>query len=294
MELLTSPHNPRVKRWAALKERKHREKTGLYAAEGVLLVREYLDAGAAIETVLFDTFGAKGEAALELAERAQERGIPVVELTSSVFAYVADTDHPQGVLAIVRRPPATLSAALGEAVRPERATDLPARDGRGITAEPGAVAATGCADVVLVADGVRDPGNLGAMLRTAQAVGCRVVIVTDGSVDPHNPKVVRASMGALAKVTVVQASAKAAAEQLLADGFTLLGADARATSTLFQTPLRRRTAVAVGAEADGLSAELRDRCSGLFSLPMPGGAESLNAGTAAAVVLYEALRQRMI
>ncbi len=288
MELLTSPHNPRVKRWAALKERRQREKTGLYAAEGVLLVREYLDAGAAIQTVLFDTFGAKGEAALELAERAQARGIPVVELTSSVFACVADTDHPQGALAIVRTASATLASALREAIRPAAGADLSAMEG------PRSVAAAGCADVVLVADGVRDPGNLGAMLRTAHAVGCRAAIVTDGSVDPYNPKVVRASMGALAHLTVVQAPAKAAAEQLLADGFTLLGADARAVSTLFQTPLQGRVAVAVGAEADGLSAELMDRCAGTFALPMPGGAESLNAGIAASVVLYEALRQRVL
>lgn len=270
MELLTSSQNPRVKRWAALKERKQREKTGLYAAEGVLLVREYLDAGAPIETLLFDTFGAKGDAALELAERAETRGIPVVELTSSVFAHVADTDHPQGVLAIVRAPLVDLDGALR------------------YCAAPG-----GCADVVLVADGIRDPGNLGAMLRTAYAVGCRVAVVTDGSVDPFHPKVVRASMGALAKLAVVQLPAQAAAQQLRAAGFALFGADARAPRTLFQANLRENIAVAVGAEVDGLSLELREQCVELFSLPMPGGAESLNAGIASSVVLYEALRQRL-
>lgn len=267
-----------------MKERKHREKTGLYVAEGVLLVREYLDAGTPIDTVLFDTFGAKGGAALELAERADARGIPVVELTSSAFACVADTDHPQGVLAVVRRTPMTLASALRQAVS---GTVVAAPGGVGVDG------AAGCADVVLVADGVRDPGNLGAMLRTAHAVGCRVVVVTDGSVDPHHPKVVRASMGALAHVTVVQASGKDAADQLLADGFMLLGADAHAASTLFAVQLGNRVAVAIGAEASGLSREFLERSTGLFSLPMPGGAESLNAGIAASVVLYEALRQRM-
>ncbi len=272
MELLTSPQNPRVKHWAALKERKRREETGLYAAEGLLLVREYLDAGAPIETLLLDTLGAKGEAALELAERAQTRGIAVVELTSAVFARVADTDHPQGALAIVRMPEMNLEDELNAAAT-QGGND--------------------CANVVLVADGVRDPGNLGTMLRTAQAVGCRVAIVTEGSVDPFHPKVVRASMGALARLAVARLSAQTTVRRLEAAGFALFGADARAPRTLFQTELRSNIALAVGAEVDGLSSEMRAACAQLFSLPMPGGAESLNAGAASAAVLYEALRQRL-
>lgn len=269
MELLSSSQNPRIRRWSSLKERKYRERYGLYLAEGIRLVRAYLDAGAALEALLFDSYAARGDELLALAEAAERRGIPAFELTAATLTAVTDTEHPQGVVAVARLPQ-------WEAAR----MPPPA-------AKPGM-----CADVVLVADGIRDPGNLGTMLRSAHAVGGRAVIVTAGSVDPFHPKVVRGSMGALASLPVLCLTSDEAVSELRRQGYRLLCADSRATSGLFGIDIEGPVAWVVGGEAQGISDIWMREADAHCALPMPGGGESLNAGMAATVLLYETLRRR--
>ncbi|MHB1685542.1 MAG: TrmH family RNA methyltransferase, partial [Bacilli bacterium] len=189
------------------------------------------------------------------------------------------TKHPQGIIAIARIVTPDILDVLDRQVRPG--------------ADSGSVARPACADVVLVADGVKDPGNLGTMIRSAAAVGARAFVTTGNAVDLYNPKVVRAAMGALAYVPVLNVEASRLTQALRQHGYRLVCADAHAERSLYETDLRGPLALAFGSEVDGLSPELRSQADDSLSVPMPGNAESLNAGVAATVVLYEALRQRI-
>ena len=297
LELLTSSGNPRVKAWAALKERKYREQSGAYLVEGLRSVAVYVERGAPLQALLFDSMAGRGEDITELADICQERGVPVYELTASLIAQIADTKHPQGIIAIARigtpdimdildRHGADSDFARGNSAdgfeRPVRC------DGNGGHTPPPA-----CANVVLIADGVKDPGNLGTMIRSAAAIGARAFVTTGNAVDLYNPKVVRAAMGALAYVPVLSVEASRLTQALRQHGYRLVCADAHVERSLYETDLRGALALAFGSEVDGLSPELRSHADDSLSVPMPGNAESLNAGVAATVVLYEALRQRI-
>lgn len=272
MELLSSSQNPRVKRWASLKDRKYRERYGLYLAEGIRLVRAYLEADAPMEALLFDSYAVRGDELLALAETAERRGIPAFELTAATLTAVTDTEHPQGVVAVAR---------------------LPRWEAAGVLAPAARKSAACCADVVLVADGVRDPGNLGTMLRSAHAVGCRAVVVTAGSVDPFHPKVVRGSMGALAGIPALRLTSEEAVSELRRYGYRLLVADGHAKANLYEIDVAGPVAWVVGGEAQGHSDTWGREADGRAALPMPGGGESLNAAMAATVLLYETLRRRL-
>lgn len=276
MESLTSAQNPRVKAWAALKERKYRERDGLYLVEGARAVETYVERGAKIDAVLFDPYGERAESLLPVVNLCEKAGVRVVEVSMNVLAHVADTEHPQGIAAIVEMPEVTAEDVVSHA-----------------TVGANAVSEPHCGDVLILADGIRDPGNLGTLLRSAQAVGVWGVLLGDGTVDAYNPKVVRAAMGALATLPVAKAGTDEAIELLARAGCRVIAADAQQGASLYGEDLRGRVAFVIGGETEGLSDAARSAAERVIALPMPGGAESLNAGVALSVILYEALRQRL-
>ncbi len=271
LEYLTSAHNQRIKAWASLKERKYREQTGTYLIEGLRSVQTYMDHGADLVALLVDhtVISATGERMVEECER---QGIPVFALATQLLAHVSDTVHPQGIMAVVK-----------STVRSVRDVFTYAPEVAGH-----------CSDVWLVIDGVRDPGNLGTLIRTAAAVGTRGIISLKGTVDFFNPKVVRATMGALAAVAVAESSSEDLLDSIRLLSVRLIGADAHAKRSLYEMNLTGRIGLVIGSEANGISSELQDSLSESVSLPMPGSVESLNAGVASSVMLYEALRQRLL
>lgn len=226
--------------------------------EGVEGVRTALEADAVPESVYVAAEGGHGVA--ELASEAQDLGVRVHLLAPGVMARVADTVTPQGVLAVfpmVDRGPEVMA------------------DG----------------SLVVVLDDVRDPGNAGTVLRTADAAGVDVVVCTGGTVDPYNPKTVRSSAGSIFHVPLVVEPDVARALELLADhGYRRLGAVVRDGEDYVAVDWRRPTALVLGNEAAGLPAGLP--LDGTVVIPMAGRAESLNVGTACAVLCFEALRQR--
>ena len=215
--------------------------------EGAALLAEALDAGAPIEAVFV------GPGALPV----DGGGAPVYELAPGVVERVASTVSPQPVLAVVAR------------------TDVPWR----------AVAPT--LGFVVVAAGLGDPGNMGTILRSAEAAGASAVVVTEGSVDIFNSKVVRASAGALFHVPVVVDVPIAAVGDLVVP---LLGAVATGGVPYDEAPLERPCAVVLGNEAHGLPGGLQ--LDGLVSIPHAGRVESLNVAMAATVLCFEAARRR--
>lgn len=242
-----------------LGRRGRREDEGLFLAEGVRVVEELMDAGVPLRFVLTspdleDT--ARGAA----LSRRVAGSAPVHAVSAAELSRLAATRTPQGVLAVAEIPWARL---------PE--------------IQPRAAA------TALVLDGVQDPGNIGTLARTAAAFGCGPLICLPGTVDPWNPKSVRASAGALVRIPVVAAPVEEAADWLAAHGFTVLGADAAGDPVAGRSTGRRK-ALVVGNEGAGLSAGLRERCDALVAVPMRGGTESLNVAVAAGILLYELSR----
>lgn len=238
---------------------------GCFAAEGAKVIGEALAAGARIESVFVDPRRA-GPADRAVAERCLQAGSRVFDLEDGVLERVAGTVSPQAVLAVVGDVDITL-ADLGS-FRP---------------------------DLVVVCADVRDPGNAGTVLRSAEAAGAGGVVCCDGSVDLYNPKTVRASAGALFHVPVVVGGQVASVLETVAGwGLTRLGTAARRGRDYTNVDLSRPVALVVGNEATGLPADVDEGIDEWLSIPMVGRAESLNVGIAAAVVCFEAARQRRV
>lgn len=259
---ITSPANPRIKYLVTLRRRRVRDDARVTLVEGFEEVSLALLAGVNPLTLYYCPDLA-GRDQLPLTARAASRGAEIVTVGPEAFAKVAYRESPDGWLAVV----------------PAIKSDLAALD---LPPEP----------LVLICQGVEKPGNLGAMLRTADAAGLAAVIATDPVTDWGNPNVIRASKGTVFSVPVA-ASTSAHVLAWLADRGLRLVATTPDTSTLLaQADLTGPVAIAVGSEKSGLPADWLARADIALRIPMFGRADSLNVATSAAVVCYEALRQR--
>jgi RNA methyltransferase, TrmH family len=240
-----------------LRRRKSRERHSLFVAEGVRSVEELLRSGLVVRGVLMapQLDGApRGES---LRRNIAERGVEATPVTEAEFRSAAETESPQGVLAIAEIP----SHSLG---------DLP----------------EGSALRVLVLDAVQDPGNVGTIIRTAAALGADATVVLPGTVDPWNAKVVRSAMGAGFHHRVLTSSLEELSAFLSDRNIELWGADA-AGEPVGTTPAPARLALAVGNEGAGLSSSIRERAARLVSLPISPAVESLNVSVATGILLHE-------
>jgi len=252
--MITSTQNDRVKYVRSLGRRRARDREGRFVVEGTRLVQEVARAGIRPALVFFTedwAAGAAGQALLPHLRTAGEGAWPV---SDAVLAACAATETPQGVLAVVPMP----------RVAP--------REG-----------------LILVVDGVRDPGNLGTLLRSAEAAGAGRVVLAPGTVDAYNPKVVRGAMGAHFRLAVQEMDWPAIGA-LLAGRPTWL-AEAGGLVAYDRVDWTVPSALIVGGEAEGAGAEAARLATGTVRIPMAGGAESLNAAMAATVILFEAARQ---
>ncbi len=253
---ITSPNNARIKQARALMaRRKARTKAGRCVLEGARLVGDALDAGARPEYVLFTPdFAARVPGAALLA-RLDAAGTPCLSVAPGLLGGLADTETPSGILAV---------CALPRLPYPERAA------------------------FVLLLDRIKDPGNLGAMLRTASAAGVDGVALLKGTADPFNPKVLRAGMGAQFRVPLAHLTDA----ELPALPIVLADASGRLRYDAFDWT--QDVALAIGAEAHGFSDAVQARAAARVYIPMARDTESLNAAAAVAVILFEARRQRMV
>jgi TrmH family RNA methyltransferase len=258
--MITSPSNPTLKLVRALQsQRKAREKEGLFVIEGVRLVEEAVRAQAPVRLALHtDDLDARGRAALHALARL---GAEIHEVTPRVMAAASDTQTPPGLLAVLSLPSSFIL--------------LPSSF-----------------SFSLVLDRVSDPGNLGAILRTADAAGVEAAFLAPGTVDAHNPKVVRAAMGAHFHLPITNCTWNELAERL--SGLTVWLAEARAGEPYDRVDWRAPSALIIGSEAEGPSAAARRFTARRVHVPMPGRAESLNAAVAAGILLFEAARQRRV
>jgi RNA methyltransferase, TrmH family len=264
---LTSIRSPRVKQARQLAKRALRLRARSFLAEGPQAVREALTRSGTVSQ-LFVTAAAAGRHA-GLAEQAARQGVPVQAVSGEVMAELAQTITPQGVLAVCRYVDIPLAQLAGEAPR-----------------------------LVAILASVRDPGNAGTVLRTADAAGADGVIFSDSSVDPYNSKCVRATAGSLFHLPLVAGARVAPAVSALRDaGLRILAADGRAGRSLDEIEragpdglLGRPTAWLFGNEAWGLPADVLALADDAVAVPIYGRAESLNLAAAAAVCLYASAR----
>lgn len=258
--MISSPTNPTIKHIRSLAaDRKERRRERLFMLEGVRLVADALEHHAELTLVLYvpEQLATTPEGQALTVKLAELRYAH--EVTAQVLSAAADTVHPQGVVALARWP----------------------------VVEPG------IPGLVVVVEAAQDPGNLGTLLRSAEAAGVAQLICTAGTVDIYSPKVVRAAMGAHFRLAIEQDLSWEAVAERLAVVDHVYAAEANATMPYYAADWRQPSALLLGSEAHGLSDEAMTYATRPISIPMRGGAESLNLAVAGSVILFEALRQRM-
>ena len=285
---LTSVRSPRVKAARQLGKRALRQRARAFLAEGPQAVAEALAAGDVVSE-LFVTATAQGRYA-DLAARARAQGAAVHAVSGEVMAELAQTVTPQGVLAVCRFMDVPL-AVLTRGGDPPEPPAAPAGRPAAPAARPVSTAASTELRLVVILANVRDPGNAGTVLRSADAAGADAVLFAGSSVDPYNSKCVRASAGSLFHLPVVTGLPVAdAVAALRRAGLRVLAADGRAARTLDDLQddglLREPTAWLFGNEAWGLPEDLLALADEPVAVPIYGRAESLNLAAAAAVCLY--------
>jgi TrmH family RNA methyltransferase len=263
--VITSPQNPKLKFVRALMGRaKERREAHAFAAEGVRLVEEAVNAGWKFQFALYsDGLSERGS---HLLNRLKANRVDVDEVSGDLLQKLSDTETPQGILAVLEF------------------TQLP------MTNHP---------NLILIPDQIRDPGNLGTLLRSAAATGVQAVLIPPETADAFAPKALRAGMGAHFRVPIREMGWEEIGEVCRSAELQVLVADMEGTPC-WETDLRKPLALVVGGEAEGAGDQARKLASErmgnsanwLIGIPMAGKVESLNAGVAGSVLLFEALRQR--
>ena len=262
--LITSPSNARVKELVALRRRRVRDAERVMLVEGVEEATLAVDAGAGVRA-LFHCPELMAPGAGALVDRVRESGAETVRLSRAAFEKAAYREGPDGVL---------LVADAVERSLDELATLMDERP------------------LVLVSQGVEKPGNLGAMLRTADAAGVGAVIAADPVTDWSNPNVVRGSKGTVFAVPVASSTTAETLDWLSARGIRTVATTPDTDVLHTEADLTGGVAILMGTEKEGLTGEALTRADIRVRIPMSGMVNSLNVATAAAIVLYEAVRQR--
>jgi len=266
-----------------LKTRKGRPREGLVLVEGVRASAEVLAAGAHIRFVIRSPRLLDTEAGRTLASTLAGRGPETEEVDDADLAALSDTEHPQGVLCICTEPGLDLAQ-----LRTSLATSSATSSATSPATSPRTSSPTGAPATVLLLDALQDPGNLGTLIRAARAFGVDAVIVLDGSVDPWNPKAVRAAAGASFHVQIARAPWTEAGRWLEEKGIEILAADP-AGDDVRSLQVGGSWALAVGNEGAGLRAEIVAASTKRLAIPMQGMVESLNAGVAGSILLHSLL-----
>jgi len=263
MARITSTANPRVRAAARLRGRRERDRQGLTLIDGVRETLRALAGGARLREAFVLPELLADQEAQALRERLAEERVPIVELGEDAFAKLAYGDRMDGVVAVAETPPRSLEALI-----------LPHQP------------------LICVVEGVEKPGNLGAILRSADGAAVNAVVVAESATDLFNPNIIRASIGTIFAVPVAVASSGEVLEWLQRRDIAIVAARVEGSVDYARADYRGAVAIALGSEARGLSDPWAELARESVKLPMLGVADSLNVSATAAVLFYEALRQR--
>ena len=261
--MITSRANTRVKQFRKLRERKERQKTDLFTIEGLRIVAEAVEQGADIESLFIAPELLASDFGQELATRIENSGVEVLEVSEEVFHSLSLKDGPKGMAAVVRQRWSTFD-------------DVSLSAGENWT----------------VLESIQNPGNLGTIMRTQDAVGAPGLILLDQSTDPYDPAAMRGSMGAIFTQKLVKASFAEFAVWKQQMGYPLIGTSDEAEVDFQDVEYPDPVLLLMGSERQGLNAEQMALCDGMVSIPMVGQNDSLNLAVATGVMLYEIFNQR--
>lgn len=261
MQVITSKDNEIVKQIKKLKEKKYRDEAGMYVIEGIKMLEEAINENASIEKIV-------------ICEDCSDSGIipqklmytiakyDCIYVSKKVFEMLTDVVAPQGILAVIRKP------AKDEKI--DYNTDL-----------------------ILALDGIQDPGNLGTILRTADSVNLKQIIVTKNTADCFNPKVVRSTMGAILRIKVIETdSLVRTLKEAKKNKFKVVATSLDTENSIYDIDYNKKVIV-IGNEANGVTREVQEMADNKVKIPMLGKTESLNASVATGIMLYEYVRQKL-
>ncbi|MGB2965097.1 MAG: RNA methyltransferase [Anaerolineales bacterium] len=254
--MISSTQNPKIKRIRLLQDQsRSRKKENAFVIEGVRLLDEAVKTRQIPELVIYTTdLDSRGQ---QLVAALQKQRVPCEEVSREIIKAASDTESPQGILAIL----------------PHISLPVPTES-----------------NFIMIADEIRDPGNLGTLLRTSAAAGVNSLLVSPGTVDPFSPKVVRAAMGAHFRLPILPCSWEKIRE--ITEGLTVFASDMKKGTRIWDVDLTAPLAIIIGGEARGLGKNASDLADRWLHIPMSGGTESLNAAAAGAVLMFEVHRQR--
>lgn len=264
-EMITSSSNTVIKEIKSLHRKKDRWIKKSFFVEGIRAVEESILSNAKISYIVYSDMLFHIKGGEELFNKINTSIHKVIYISDELFYEVSDTEKPQGILAVVEYDLKTIDDIISE------------KD-----------------NFLILLDRVQDPGNMGTIIRTADAFGSNGIIVTEGCVDIFNPKTIRSTMGSIFHIPLLYyKSANEAIRDLKDKGITVITTSLDAKEYCFNVDFKKDFALIIGNEASGVSNEVIDDSDLLIKIPMPGDAESLNAAIASSVIMYEVLRQRL-
>ncbi len=263
MQTITSNQNPVIKEVKSLKQKKAREEKCLFFIEGIRFVEEAIKEKANIGKIFISDRLEQAKGGKEILSMAAAENYPVYSMQDKLFSELSDTENPQGILATVRY----------------------------VHKKPEEVLEKG--NFFIILDALQDPGNMGTIIRTADAAGVSGIFISKGCVDVYNPKVLRSTMGSIFHIPIgFSENLKDTMAALKEKGIKIYAAHLQGQANYFEVTMSQGSAVIIGNEANGISDEIANQADALVKIPMPGRAESLNASVAASLLMYEVVRQR--
>lgn len=261
MQVITSKENETVKTIKKLKDKKYRDETGLYIIEGIKMLEEAIEEKARIRKIIIC------EECLKAGDLEQKVLYEIAKynciyVNSKVFNSLTDVVAPQGIMAVIEKPNKDIKIKYDQ-------------------------------DIILTLDGIQDPGNLGTILRTADSVNLKQIIVTKNTADSYNPKVVRSTMGAILRIKIIETDDLAKTlKEAKKNKFKIVATSLDTNNSIYDIDYNKKVIV-IGNEANGVSKEIQELADNKVKIPMLGKTESLNASVATGIMLYEYVRQKI-
>ena len=261
MQQITSKENKIIKHIIKLKEKKYRKEYNEYIIEGAKIVQEAIQEKAKIKQIIISENAINTDLIQNhLKEELQK--IDYIQVPSKIFKLISEVEKPQGILAII------------EKEKQEENIDVNQ-------------------DIILALDDLQDPGNLGTIIRTADSVGLKQILISKGTTEAYNPKVIRSTMGAIFRVQIIECeNLKETLKRLQKNNFKIMVTDLNTDKSIYDIKLQKKVII-IGNEANGVSEEIKNIADTRAIIPMFGKTKSLNASIATGVILYEYVRQKL-
>lgn len=258
IETILSKDNKLIKEIKKLKEKKYRTETNKFLVEGFRFVEEAVNSSFKVAYIFYTDSVEEKFKDFQKHNKISEN-TKIFKVSEVIINSICSTENPQGILAVIENKNFVIDFGDG---------------------------------IYIFVDKVQDPGNMGTIIRTANAAGAKGIIINKGSVDIYNDKTLRATMGSIFKIPIIMDDNLATLLKLKENGFKLVVSSLDTNNNFYDVDLKHKVIIAVGNEGNGISEEILSLSDESVKIPMPGSAESLNVAIAAAIMIFEAVRQK--